>query len=209
MAWSAGADGAAEFFNGRWLAYAGLTAEQAQGWGWTVAVHPDDLYVLVDYWRTLVASGLSGEIEGRLRRFDGVYRWFLFRATPSIDDNGKLAKWYGTNTDIEDRKRAEQALGVQNNRLQLLLKLTNRITSNLECREVLRATSAAVRELMDCDAVHISVPDPASGMFRVSALDFPNGKGYVQEEMLITPVGIAQKDLETLEPMVRTISNAA
>src|SRR5579862_2862359 len=209
MAWSAAADGGAEFFNRRWLDYTGLTAHQAQGWGWTVAVHPDDLNTLVAYWRSVITSGQSAEIEGRLRRFDGVYRWFLFRATPSFDDNGKLAKWYGTNTDIEDRKRAEQALSVQNNRLQLLLKLTNRITSNLECREVLRATSAAVRELMDCDAVHVSVPDPASGMFRVSALDFPEGKGYVQEEMLITPVGIAQKALETLEPMVRTISKAA
>jgi PAS domain S-box-containing protein len=110
MAWSAAADGAAEFFNGRWLAYAGLTADQAQGWGWTVAVHPDDLNSLLDYWQTVMASGQSGEIEARLRRFDGVYRWFLFRATPSLDDNGRVIKWYGTNTDIEERKRAEQAL---------------------------------------------------------------------------------------------------
>jgi PAS domain S-box-containing protein len=110
MAWSAAADGAAEFFNRRWLEYAGLTADQARGWGWTVAVHPDDLKPLVDYWQTIMASGQSGEIEGRLRRFDGVYRWFLFRATPSFDDNGRVVKWYGTNTDIEERKRAEGAL---------------------------------------------------------------------------------------------------
>jgi PAS domain S-box-containing protein len=110
MAWSAAPDGAAEFFNRRWLEYAGLTADQARGWGWTVAVHPDDLNPLVDYWRTIMASGQSGEVEARLRRFDGVYRWFLFRATPSLDDNGRVVKWYGTNTDIEERKRAEQAL---------------------------------------------------------------------------------------------------
>jgi PAS domain S-box-containing protein len=110
MAWSAAPDGSADFFNQRWLAYAGLAAHQAQGWGWTVAVHPDDLKVLVDYWQTIMASGQSGEIEARLRRFDGVYRWFLFRATPSVDDNGRVIKWYGTNTDIEERKRAEGAL---------------------------------------------------------------------------------------------------
>jgi PAS domain S-box-containing protein len=110
MAWSAAPDGSADFFNGRWLAYAGLTADQAQGWGWTVAVHPDDLNVLVDYWRKIMVSSQSGEIEARLRRFDGVYRWFLFRATASLDDNGRVVKWYGTNTDIEERKRAEQAL---------------------------------------------------------------------------------------------------
>jgi PAS domain S-box-containing protein len=110
MAWSAAADGAAEFFNRRWLEYAGLTADQARGWGWTVAVHPDDLKPLVEYWRSIMASAQSGEVEGRLRRSDGVYRWFLFRATPSLDDNGGVVKWFGTNADIEERKRAEGAL---------------------------------------------------------------------------------------------------
>ena len=92
MAWSAAANGAAQFFNRRWLDYAGLTADQVENWGWTVAVHPDDLNALVDYWRTVVASGQSGEIEGRLRRFDGVYRWFLFRATHPDDDKGNVAE---------------------------------------------------------------------------------------------------------------------
>ena len=207
MAWSASADGAAEFFNRRWLDYAGLTADQAQGSGWTTAVHPDDLNALVDYWRGLLASGKPGEIEARLRRFDGEYHWFLFRATPSFDDNGRLVKWYGTNTDIQARKTAEQALGVQNTRLQLLLKLTNQITSHLDLREVLRAISASIRELMHCNAVHISLPDAASGKFRVHALDFPESRGFVKEELLITPVGIAKRSLETLQPAVRSTVN--
>jgi PAS domain S-box-containing protein len=208
MAWSALADGAGQFFNRRWLDYAGLAADQVQNWGWTAAVHPDDLNALVDYWRTVIASSQPGEIEARLRRFDGVYRWFLFRATPSFDDKGKVAKWYGTNTDIDDRKKAEQALIIQNNRLQLLLKLTNRITSNLDLREVLRAITATVRELTDSDAVHISLPEADSKQFRVYALDFPEGKGFVKEEMLIEPVGIARKALEKLKPLVRTITQA-
>jgi PAS domain S-box-containing protein len=110
MAWSTTADGAAEFFNRRWLDYAGLSADQARGTGWTAALHPNDLKGVVDYWQGILASGQPGEIEARLRRFDGEYRWFLFRATPSLDDNGKVVKWYGTNTDIEERKRAEQGL---------------------------------------------------------------------------------------------------
>ena len=129
MAWSAAPDGAAEFFNGRWLAYGGLTLDQAQGWGWTVAVHPDDLPTLVDYWRAVLASGKSGEIEGRLRRFDGVYRWFLFRATPSLDDNGKIVKWYGTNIDIEERKTAEAAL----KRSEAYLAEAQRLTHTGSC----------------------------------------------------------------------------
>jgi PAS domain S-box-containing protein len=129
MAWAAAPDGAAEFFNGRWLAYAGLTSDQAKGWGWTVAVHPDDLKVLTDYWGTIMASGQSGEIEGRLRRFDGVYRWFLFRATPSLDDEGRVLKWYGTNTDIEQRKRAEDAL----KRSEAYLAEAQRVTHTGSC----------------------------------------------------------------------------
>jgi PAS domain-containing protein len=74
LASSARADGSADFFNQGWLEYTGLSAEQARDWGWTVALHSDDLNGLVDYWRSVVASGKPGEIEGRLRRFDGVYR---------------------------------------------------------------------------------------------------------------------------------------
>ena len=203
MAWSAAADGAAQFFNRRWLEYAGLTADQVENWGWTVAVHPDDLNALVNYWRTVVASGQSGEIEGRLRRFDGVYRWFLFRATPSYDDKGKVAKWYGTNTDIDDRKKAEQALTVQNSRLQLLLKLTNQITANLELRDVLREISACIREVMDCDVVHISVRENGTGEFRIYALDFPEGKGLIKEDLVITPMGAGRRALDTLKPTIR------
>jgi formate hydrogenlyase transcriptional activator len=206
MAWSAAADGAAEFFNRRWLDYAGLSADQVHGWGWIGAVHPDDLNRVADYWRGVLASGQSGQIEARLRRFDGVYRWFLFRATPSLD-NGKVVKWYGTNTDIEERKKAEQALAVQNTRLQLLLKLTKEITSNLERRKLLRAISACIREVMDFDAVHISLADPASGKFRLYALDFPEGKGFLKEEMLIESVGACRRALETLRPTTRNIAN--
>jgi formate hydrogenlyase transcriptional activator len=207
MAWSARADGTAEFFNRRWLDYAGLSVDTVQGWGWTSAVHPDDLNRLVDYWRGVLDAGQSGEIEARLRRFDGEYRWFLFRATPSRDTDGRVVKWYGTNTDIEDRKRAEQAISIQNQRLQLLLKLTNQITSNLEVRGVLRAISANIREVMHGDAVHISLPDAASGKFRVYALDFPEGKGFVKEEMLITAVGAVRRALERLEPAIRSTAD--
>ena len=129
MAWSAAPDGSADFFNHRWLAYAGLTAGQAQGWGWTVAVHPDDLSALVDYWRKIMVSGQSGEVEARMRRFDGVYRWFLFRATASLDENGRVVKWYGTNTDIEERKRAEGAL----KRSEAYLAEAQRLTRTGSC----------------------------------------------------------------------------
>jgi|HubBroStandDraft_2_1064218.scaffolds.fasta_scaffold06127_4 PAS domain S-box-containing protein len=192
LAWSAGPDGSAEFFNQRWLDYTGLSAQQALCSGWEVAIHPDDLNDLVDYWRRVVASGQPGEIEGRLRRSDGVYGWFLFRATPSLDENGRVVKWYGTNTDIEERKRAEQVLAVQNTRLQLLLQLTKRVTSNLELREVLRSISANVRNVMNADAAGVAFFDEVSDKSRIYAVDFPDAKGFVREEIVVTP-GLAFK----------------
>ena len=110
MAWSARPDGPAEFFNQHYLDYLGLSQEQAQDWGWTAAVHPDDLNGLAGAWQNIMASEQPGESEARLRRLDGEYRWFLFRANPLRDESGKIVKWYGTNTDIDDRKRAEEEL---------------------------------------------------------------------------------------------------
>jgi PAS domain S-box-containing protein len=113
LAWSALPDGTVEFFNQRWLDYTGLSAGQAQGWGWTEVIHPDDRGQMSEYWQSIMVSGGPGEIEARLRRFDGNYRWFLFRADPMRDDSGTILKWYGTNTDIDDRRRAEEALRIR------------------------------------------------------------------------------------------------
>jgi len=110
LVWSAHPDGSTEFFNRRWLDYAGLSAEEVRGWGWKAAVHPDDLNRLVDFWRSVLSSGEPSEIEARLRRFDGQYRWFLFRASPLRDELGRIVKWYGTNIDIEDRRQVEEKL---------------------------------------------------------------------------------------------------
>jgi PAS domain S-box-containing protein len=145
LAWSAQGDGSADFFNERWLEYTGLSTEQARDWGWTVALHPDDLNRLVDYWQSVLASGEPGEMEGRLRRFDGVYRWFLFRATPSFDNDGRVVKWFGTNTDIEDRKRAECLLAGENLVLEMTAK-GNPLEAILEalCRVVEQTASGCL-----------------------------------------------------------------
>jgi len=110
LAWSAGPDGSADFFNQRWLDYTGLSAKQALGSGWQVAIHADDLARILETYREALNSVKPFEVEGRFRRFDGEFRWFLFRGSPLRDRSGKVAKWYGTNTDLEERKRAEDAL---------------------------------------------------------------------------------------------------
>jgi PAS domain S-box-containing protein len=110
LAWSAGPDGSADFFNQRWLEYTGLSAKQALGSGWEVAIHPDDLPRILETFREALNSVKPFEVEGRFCRFDGEFRWFLFRGSPLRNRSGKVAKWYGTNTDLEERKRAEDAL---------------------------------------------------------------------------------------------------
>jgi PAS domain S-box-containing protein len=109
-AWTTRADGYCDFVNQGWLTYSGLSAEQAIGWGWGSILHPDDVGGLVEHWQFCLASGTPGDTEARMRRHDGEYRWFLFRANPLRDETGTIVKWIGTNIDIDDRKRAEEEL---------------------------------------------------------------------------------------------------
>jgi PAS domain S-box-containing protein len=109
MAWSVLPDGAVDYVNQRWLEYTGLSFEKALE-GANHTVHPEDLPEVMEKWLVDMAAGEPCEYEMRLRRADGEYRWFLVRTVPLRDEQGKIVKWYGTSTDIEDRKRAEMAL---------------------------------------------------------------------------------------------------
>ena len=106
--WSALPDGSVDFINRRWLEFSGVSLEEGLGRGWEVAVHSDDVGRFVDEWRAAVACGKAMESEARVRRADGQYRWLLIRNVPLRDEGGKIVKWYGTSTDIDDRKRAEE-----------------------------------------------------------------------------------------------------
>jgi PAS domain S-box-containing protein len=121
LAGSGRPDGSTDFLNQRWLDYTGMTPEQAVGGGWAEAIHPDDLEGLVEWWQSCVASGRPMDTEARMRRYDGAYRWFLIRSNPLRDESGTIVKWYGTNTDIEDRKRAEEALRQSEERARLMV----------------------------------------------------------------------------------------
>jgi len=108
FAWSALPDGSVDFANRHWQKYTGLSNARTAGSGWQEAAHPEDLVRNVEKWRAALATGEDFEDEMRYRRAaDGQYRWFLSRAVPLRDNHGKILKWYGTSTDIEDRKRAE------------------------------------------------------------------------------------------------------
>ena len=109
MTFTALSNGSGTFVNKRWTEYTGLSVEQSSGAGWQRAIHPEDLVRHSEKWRISVATGQVFEDEARFRRAaDGEYRWFLVRGVPLRDQHGNIVKWYGTLTDIEDRKRAEQ-----------------------------------------------------------------------------------------------------
>ena len=109
MTFTASSGGSATFINKRWTEYTGLSVEQSSGAGWQHAIHLEDLRRYSEKWNISVATGQLFEDEARFLRFaDGKYRWFLVRGVPLRDRHGNIVKWYGTLTDIEDRKRAEE-----------------------------------------------------------------------------------------------------
>ena len=103
-------DGYLDFFNQSWLDYVGRPLEDLLGWKWTNYIHPDDLDGIVQKWRASLASGEPFVHETRVRRADGDYRWMLHHKIAVRDEHGNIVKWHGSSIDIEDRKRAEQAL---------------------------------------------------------------------------------------------------
>jgi PAS domain S-box-containing protein len=110
LAWMMRADGTVSWYNQRWLEYTGLSLNEVQGWGWRKAHHPDHVERVVASKRRCLESGEVWEESFPLRGKDGLYRWFLTRAVPILDQNGQIIRWFGTNTDITELKQAEEAL---------------------------------------------------------------------------------------------------
>jgi len=110
MFWASRPDGWSTYFNQQWANYTGLTLEESYGNGWTKPFHPDDRQRAWEAWQRATGNDDPYALECRLRRFDGVYRWWLIRGVPLRDASGKTLKWFGTCTDIESIKNTEAAL---------------------------------------------------------------------------------------------------
>jgi len=121
MVFTALPDGSVDFVNRQWLEYLGLSLEDVLGWGWGPTIHPEDRTRSIDHWRSTIAAGQAAENELRVRRADGMYRWILGRFVPLHDESGKIVRWYGVSTDIDDRKRAEEALRRSEDRIRLII----------------------------------------------------------------------------------------
>ena len=110
LVWGAAPDGGCDYFSTQWTNYTGVAGSDLLGWRWMETLHPDDREPTRQFWTESVAGRQPYDVEYRIRRSDGIYGWFKTRGTPIRDTDGGIVKWFGTCTDITDRKRAEQAL---------------------------------------------------------------------------------------------------
>jgi PAS domain S-box-containing protein len=118
LVWMCRPDGWNIYFNQRWVDYTGLSLDESYGHGWNKPFHPDDQLRAWNAWKRATETGGSYDLECRLRRADGAYRWFLIRGLPVRNSQGAILKWFGTCTDIDDRKKAEEEIEALNARLE-------------------------------------------------------------------------------------------
>ncbi len=122
LVWSAFPNGEVEFCNQRWLDYTGMSFNDVKGWGWAAAFHPLDVMDVRKGWREALTQSACFRAEARMRGADGSYRWFLLQAAPLHDSSGRIIRWYGTNTDVEELKLAQEELQKQTSRLDELFE---------------------------------------------------------------------------------------
>lgn len=153
MVWAADANGWHFYFNRRWYEYTGLTEAESLGFGFASALHPDDRERTLELWRRAWHDSESYEIEHRFRRHDGVYHWFISRAVPVYDDEGRIVEWVGTSTDIDEQKRMMEAQ-------RFLAKASTLLADTMEYEQALaRIAELAVPHIADWCAVDILEPD--------------------------------------------------
>ena len=133
LVWSATPDGACDYFSAQWTQYTGVAECELLGWRWMDVLHPDDRHSTRQLWTDSVAERHAYDVEYRVRRHDGVYRWFKTRGVPVRDSKGNIVYWFGSCTDITDAKHTEEALRhreqeLQNARLELEKKVAERTT---------------------------------------------------------------------------------
>jgi PAS domain S-box-containing protein len=166
LVWSTTPDGYHDYYNERWYDYTGMPREGAQGWNWKNFLHADDYDRAAEAWSRSLATGEPYEIEYRVKRAaDGMYRWFIGRALPMRDAGGRIVRWFGTCTDIDDHRRREAVLG-------FLAESGAALASSLEVETTLAAAARlAVPRLADWAAIDVREPDGTLRRLAVAHVD--------------------------------------
>ncbi len=161
LAWCARPDGSMEFLNKQWHDYTGLSPAETMGWGYQAAFHPEDRKNGMERCRKLFSQNGPAESEIRLRRHDGVYRWFLIRVEPLRDETGQIIRWYGTSTDIEALKQTEERLREDEREVR---RITDAIPQTIVVLDPSGAPLYANRATLDYAG--LTVEDVAAPRFR-------------------------------------------
>ncbi len=183
VVWTARPDGLADYLNRRWYEYTGLSFEESEGTGWHQAFHPEDMPEATRRWQHSLATGEPFEVEYRCRRLDNVWRWFLGRAIPVHDPQGRIVRWFGTCTDIDDQKRTADVHG-------FLAEASALLSITLDPEETVHnLTRFIVPRLADWCAVDMVQPDETVERVTVTHVD-PSREHFAWELSRINPVDL-------------------
>jgi PAS domain S-box-containing protein len=168
LVWTCRPDGWCDYLSRQWVAYTGRAESEQLGSGWAEHLHPEDRTRVQAEWTAATVRGDSFDVEFRIRRADGVYRWFKTRAVPLRDSAGHIVKWFGSNTDIEDYKRSEQKLRTQLERMSLLDRTTRAIADRQDPQSILQVVIRSLEEDLPIDFGCVCLYDPARSRLSVA-----------------------------------------
>ena len=169
LVWTCRMDGLCDYLSPQWVKYTGIPESKQLGMGWLNQLHPEDLERTIAVWNAAIGAGSFFDIEFRIRRSDGVYRWFSTRAVPLRDNKGQVAKWFGSNTDIDDRKRSEEALQDSLQRFELLTGVAGNLLLTPDPQEFVEALCRRIMDHLDCHAFFNFLVDEKAGRLHLNA----------------------------------------
>jgi PAS domain S-box-containing protein len=196
LVWTCKPDGWCDYLSGQWVEYTGRPAEEQLGYAWTEHLHDEDRVAIQAAWAQAAARGRPFDLEFRLRRADGVYRWFKTRAVPLRDAAGGIVKWFGSNTDFDDFKKAEQRLQAQLQRLNLLDQITQAIAERQDMHSVFQVVVRSLEDNLPIDFGCVCLYDPALDALTVTCVGVRNER--LARELTMTEqahIGVDQNGL--------------
>jgi PAS domain S-box-containing protein len=170
LVWTCMPDGWCDYLSRQWVEYTGRAAEEQLGYGWADQLHPDDRERVQAAWAQATVRGDRFDIEFRIRRADGVYRWFKTRALPLRNRAGAITKWFGSNTDFDEHKRAEEKLHAQLEALDLLDRITRAIGERQDLRSIFQVVVSSLEDQLPLDFACVCLYDRADRVLEVSCV---------------------------------------
>ncbi|MCW3092994.1 MAG: chemotaxis protein CheR [Ferruginibacter sp.] len=209
LAWMADDKGGIYWYNQRWYDYTGTTIEEMKGWGWQKIHHPDMIEGVVERFKKAIESGKDWEDTFLLRGKDGGYRWFLSRAIPIRDRDGNILRWFGTNTDITERKEAEDILKESEKNFRQLANLMPGKVAHTDSlgnaiffnKTWLDYTGLSMEELIGWEWLKLLHPDDLEKNKKLWQQSIAEGTGLVTEERLLNKDGEYRWHLNRVSPV--------